>query len=87
MTIGPNAPLAEISGLGNYAGRGCGLRYLTRASAGVFRIAARLGEVAISVFEKWVLVTMAELFFEPKVSVVLMLWSLNGAFGAVGIVL
>lgn len=53
----------------------------------MFRIAARLGEVAISVFEKWVLVTMAELFFEPKISVVLMLWSFNGAFGAVGIVL
>jgi hypothetical protein len=52
----------------------------------VFRIAARLGEVAVGVFEKWVLVTMAELFFEAEVAVVVVLWNFNGAFGAVGVV-
>jgi hypothetical protein len=59
---------------------------LTRASAGVFRIAARLGEVAVGVFEKWVLVAVAELFFEAEVAVVMVLGFFGGAFGPVGVV-
>jgi len=52
----------------------------------VFGAAAGLGEIGVGVFEDGVLVAMAELVFQAGVAVVMVLFDLGCAFGAVGIV-
>jgi|HubBroStandDraft_6_1064221.scaffolds.fasta_scaffold252283_2 hypothetical protein len=61
-------------------------RLLARASTGVFRTASGFGEIAVGVFENGILVAVAELFFEAKVAVVVVLGFFSGTFGAVGVV-
>ncbi len=52
----------------------------------MFGIAAGLGEVGIGVFQDRILIAMTELIGEAGVSVVMVLFVVGGAFGAVGIV-
>jgi hypothetical protein len=52
----------------------------------VLGIAAGLGEVGVRVFQDWILIAVTELIGEAGVAVVMVLFVVRGAFGAVGIV-
>ena len=52
----------------------------------MFGVVAGLGEVGVGIFQDWILIAMAELAFEGGVAVVMVVFVVHCAFGAVGVI-